>query len=83
MIASDALEGSMESSVQLDVVNVGVLVALNQISRGMRKMIMLTNNTIHLSLEYYFSNFNLILSLMSVIREKIRLKFEKCNVCMI
>ena len=59
MIASDSLAGSLESNVQLDVVNVGVSVALIQISRGMRKMNMLTINIIHMSLEYYFSNFNL------------------------
>ena len=51
------ISGSMESNVQLDVGNVGVLVALIQISRGIRRMKMLTINTIHLSLEYYFSNF--------------------------
>ena len=54
MKASDALAGSMESNVQLDVVNVGVLVALIQITLGMRKMKMLTIGKIQVNDLLYF-----------------------------
>ena len=51
MIASDALAGSMESNVQ---VNVGVLVALIQTTLGMRKVKMLTFCKIHVNDLLYF-----------------------------